>query len=193
MSAHGDEGAITSSQCSLKGGHNPVIGDVIDVPTLRPQGYALQRTGSSTRASLGPRSLRETRTTSQSTPHATFGWTLLRRKTTGFIRITLQASSRGRLYLIRPKDLRLYVGWDSYQGEPPKHKRRAHLQYNGQIYDLALTDPSIEKKYCNSYPPSPGVRFVALKRPADCILCISLTRPYQFTGCHHKVVATVIE
>ena len=42
VSAHGDEGAVSTVQCALGGRHDPAIWDIIDVPVLRPEGYASQ-------------------------------------------------------------------------------------------------------------------------------------------------------
>jgi hypothetical protein len=195
VSEHGDEGALSASQCSLTGGNNPAIWDVVDVSLLRPEAYAPQPENWIIDESKPWRKvvLNDLPAIAMDAPPNL--WIDQTQKNDRVHPANLgKLKQVASLYLIRPKNLRLRVGWDSFQGEPPKHKRRAYFEYQGEPYDLGLTDPAIEQKYCSPYPAKDaGMPLVPLKDPADCVLCISLTRPFSFTGCHHKVVATVIE
>jgi hypothetical protein len=99
------------------------------------------------------------------------------------------------LYLIRPGRLRLRL-WrevNEFKGYTQK-KTRVLFDYGGQPYDLSLTDPVATSRHCQTFP--------TLEQPASefpfpfgdkCVLCVSLTPPFEKTGFHYKVVATVLE
>ena len=102
-------------------------------------------------------------------------------------------NTNASLYLIKPQNLRVLIGWKEWDGRWSQ-KRRATFTYNGVHYDLGMTDPTIENKYASPYPPqSAGMGEMALENATTCLICVSLPRPYDRTGFHHKVVATIIE
>ncbi|MGD0464112.1 MAG: hypothetical protein ABSB74_16645 [Tepidisphaeraceae bacterium] len=70
-------------------------------------------------------------------------------------------------------------------------RRRALFNYNGRPYEFSLTDPVMDK-YCSPFPkPEDGIKTVELDSAGNCLLCVSLTPP--FNDYHYKIVATVIE
>lgn len=96
---------------------------------------------------------------------------------------------RQSLYLIRPTQfrLKLYTAWG-------KQKRRAIFTYNQIEYDMSMTDPLIDQKYCQHIPQAgEPSREIMLPCGNDVLLCVSLTNPWSETGNHYKVVATVLE
>ncbi len=102
-------------------------------------------------------------------------------------------SNHQSLYLIRPVDLRIKL---SFEHNPFKdkdqRKTRAAFRYNGQTYQMNLTDPDFTDRHCTTYPKLGAP--ASLVRPPygdRCLLCVSLTP--EFNGYHYKVVATVLE
>ncbi len=94
------------------------------------------------------------------------------------------------LYLIEVSRFRIELSWRDYEGELGM-RRRALFNYNGRAYEFSLTDPVMDK-YCSPFPkPEDGIKTVNLDSAGDCLLCVSLTPP--FNGYHYKIVATVIE
>ena len=72
------------------------------------------------------------------------------------------------LYLVQVDNLNLYTNGDD--------KRRASFEYNGNQYDLAVTDPKFGE-------------ILREKRELKGILCVSLGEEYQ--GYCYKIVATI--
>jgi hypothetical protein len=88
------------------------------------------------------------------------------------------------LYLIKSKDLQIAIAekWS-------QKKRRAIFTYQGIRYDLALTDPEIQRKFFSGFPLVPTGPIA--KGPApDSILCVSLAP--EWNGKHYKLIAAVI-
>lgn len=82
------------------------------------------------------------------------------------------------LLLIKVADLEIEVDWNPYRFGK---RRRASFSYEGQQYNLAVTDPWIESRYNSIGSYSIG----------EAILCISLAEPYKNGQCY-KLVASVI-
>jgi hypothetical protein len=58
-------------------------------------------------------------------------------------------------------------------------------------YNLAITDPDIDRKYFRPFPGNlEEVKQIPLN-PDNCLLCISLAP--EFNGYHYKLIAKVIE
>jgi hypothetical protein len=75
--------------------------------------------------------------------------------------------------------------------EREQKRRRGKFIYNGIKYDLAITDPEIDRKYFRPFPIiDDEIKQITLD-PNKCLLCISLAP--EFNGYHYKLVATVIE
>jgi hypothetical protein len=91
------------------------------------------------------------------------------------------------LVVIQPTNFRLQLA-TRYN----KPKRRAIFTYRGDEYDLSMTDPVIEQKYCRRVPQQ-GMPAKEITLPCGdhCRVCISLAGAFQ--GYHYKVVATVFE
>ena len=80
--------------------------------------------------------------------------------------------------------------YNEFEGREKK-RRRGKFFYNGVRYNLAITDPEIDRKY---FRPFPGIDDGVRQIPMDvnnCLLCISLAP--EFNGYHYKLIATVIE
>ena len=70
-------------------------------------------------------------------------------------------------------------------------RRRGIFSYNSVTYNLAITDPDMDKKYFRPFPGNnDGVKQTTLN-PEKCLLCISLAP--EFNGYHYKLIAKVIE
>jgi hypothetical protein len=91
--------------------------------------------------------------------------------------------------LIRPESFHLKIETKEWEGQRKK-RLRGVLRYHGQTYDMGVTDPLIDKKYCPDFRNAPdGVR--RLRHDDQLLLCVSLTPEFQ--GLHYKVVAAVLE
>jgi len=94
--------------------------------------------------------------------------------------------------MIKPEKfvVQIYTEYNQFQGYDQK-KRRGKILYHGTEYDLAITDPDIDKKY---FQPFPGINDGVIEFefiPETYVICVSLTP--EFNGYHYKVIATVIE
>ena len=111
-------------------------------------------------------------------------------------RITVNAqadrSKPTSLVLIRPEGfhVRLWREHNPWKGYV-KRNTRVVFRYAGQEYSLSMTDPIFDEQHCGKHPAeSEGVRKVVPPFGDNCLLCISLTPP--FNEYHYKVVATVL-
>lgn len=96
------------------------------------------------------------------------------------------------LCIIQPKSFIMEISTihNGFEGREKK-RRRGKFFYNGVHYDLAITDPEVDRKY---FRPFPGINDGVRQIPMDvkkCLLCISLAP--EFNGYHYKLIATVIE
>ena len=94
------------------------------------------------------------------------------------------------LYLIQSADLRLAITEFVDDSGHTKKKRRARFRHNGVDYDLALTDPEMQRQYFPDFPHTNAGEIADGPDP-DSILCVSLAP--EFMGHHYKLVAGVIE
>ena len=100
-------------------------------------------------------------------------------------------STQTSLVLIRPEEfhVRLWREHNPRKGYTQR-KTRAVFRYAGQEYSLSMTDPIFSERHCGNHPTeSEGARKVVPPCGDNCLLCISLTPP--FNEYHYKVVATV--
>jgi len=99
------------------------------------------------------------------------------------------------LYLIRPHNLtfKIWEETNSFDGGQ-KRKRRAQFDFNGNHYDFAVTDPTMEQRYFTTFPTlNQPARVIAPKNPTRCLLVISLSAKFIKDNNHYKLVATVID
>ncbi|MGD0059846.1 MAG: hypothetical protein ABSD58_10550 [Verrucomicrobiia bacterium] len=96
---------------------------------------------------------------------------------------------RQSLYLIRPDSLHLQIETKNWGGKFKKRVRGV-FRFNGQTYDLGVTDPLIEQKYCPNYRNAPD-GIIHLKQDDQNLVCVSLTPLFQ--GLHYKVIAAILE
>lgn len=94
------------------------------------------------------------------------------------------------LYLIKPNRLNLsFHKEDSPWGI--RNRRRARFTYQRVNYDLAITDPTVEKRYGVVIPGvNKSPRTVDLE--SRCYVCASLAHQ-PFNGRHYKLVAAIID
>jgi hypothetical protein len=86
--------------------------------------------------------------------------------------------------------MEIFTTYNVFEGRQQK-RRRGKFSYNGETYDLAITDPDIDKKYFKPFPGNnDGIKQIPLN-PEKCLLCISLAP--EFNGFHYKLIAKVIE
>ncbi|MDD3815787.1 MAG: hypothetical protein PHZ02_14210 [Desulfocapsaceae bacterium] len=99
--------------------------------------------------------------------------------------------SSSSLCIIKPNNfqMKIYTDFDAFAGREKK-RRRGIFDYNGQHYNLAITDPDIDTKYFRPFPKiDEDAKNIIPSN--DCLLCISLAP--EFHGYHYKLIATVIE
>jgi hypothetical protein len=196
VSRKGDEGALTAAHCALPHGRLPKIWDVLDIALEEPEGYAPQPENWIIDEDEGWQKVK----VESDLPGVPYDnppnlWIDRSQKNDRVHPDNLaKIGQKASLYFIKPKKLELEFGWATYPGSQPKHRRRARFNYRGIWYDLALTDPAIEAKHCPVFPSqNEPTRRIEVAKPEECALCVSLTRPFPMTNCHHKVIATVIE
>jgi len=86
--------------------------------------------------------------------------------------------------------MKIFTTYNEFEGRMQK-RRRGIFSYNGVTYNLAITDPNMDKKYFRPFPRNnDGVKQITLN-PEKCLLCISLAP--EFKGYHYKLIAKVIE
>jgi hypothetical protein len=190
-----DEGAISSSEARLLDGELPEFLDIVEIGVVenvqdptQPENWMIsteewKKTGAVTKDSIcnvcteKPDVLWE----------SSFGKND-RITTDDFLRYDHDSS----IFLIKPERfvMRIYTEYNQFQGYDQK-KRRGKIWYNSIEYDLAITDPEIDKKYFRPFPGiDDGVKEFDVV-PETCVICVSLTP--EFNGSHYKVIATVIE
>ncbi|MFO7535842.1 MAG: hypothetical protein R6X19_09215 [Kiritimatiellia bacterium] len=98
------------------------------------------------------------------------------------------------LYLIRPVNLRFRIWEDMYGAGGGSHKhRRAIFNFGNIEYNLAITDPTMDQRYFQSFPDlDQPTKEIFPRSPSNCLLGISLAAPFT-DGYHCKVVATILE
>jgi hypothetical protein len=185
-----DEGALRLDECCYSDGNSPKPLDVADIPLgapendqIQPENWFVQPNQRWTKTGEWDVSV-----AAQLAEQTNDLWLEAGQKTD---RVSSDFLSRMKprqsLCLIRPDSLHLQIEtkpWD-------RNKRvRGNFLYKGQTYDLGVTDPLIEQKYCPNYRNAPdGV--IRLKCDDQNLLCVSLTP--LFRGLHYKVIAAILE
>lgn len=104
----------------------------------------------------------------------------------------IRSEYNSSLCIIKPEtfSMEICVIFNEFEGREQK-RRRGKFLYNGVNYDLAITDPEIDRKYFRHFPGiDDGIKQITMD-VEKCLLCISLTP--EFNGYHYKLIATVIE
>jgi hypothetical protein len=96
---------------------------------------------------------------------------------------------RQSLCLIRPDSLHLQIETKNWEGKSKK-RVRGIFRFSGQTYDLGVTDPLIEQKYCPNFRNAPD-GMIHLKHDDQNLVCVSLTPLFQ--SLHYKVIAAILE
>jgi hypothetical protein len=192
VSRHG-EGELSASDCRLPNGQTPKIFDVVDISVEEYAGSGSQPENWFIDPHQRWRPVKIEGKLPEvivDSPPLLWPHSSIRRD-----RISPEAlanlNCRHSLYLIEVNDFRIQVGWRDYEGKLST-RRRALFRYNGRDYDFSLTDPVMTDKHCSPFPkPEDGIKTIMLDSGGDCLLCVSLTPP--FNDYHYKIVATVIE
>lgn len=191
-----DNGAVNTSEMLLEDGHIPEFLDLIEIevngnvnnPT-QPENWLLcsdkkwEKTGKIDRQSVFNHFI-------ENPPNLWSGDFCQsdRIDTSGYIDKGFNSS----ICIIRPVffTMEICTIFNEFSGREQK-RRRGKFSYNGVNYNLAITDPDIDRKYFRPFPGiNDGVKRISLN-PEKCILCISLAP--EFNGYHYKLIAKVIE
>ena len=191
VSRHG-EGELSSSDCRFPSGQTPKIFDVVDIPVEEYGGSGSQPENWFIDPHQQWRLVKIEVVLPEvvvDSPPLLWPESSSRRD-----RISPEGlaslNCRHSLYLIEVNRFRIQAGWRDYEGTP-RMRRRGLFMYNGRDYDFSLTDPAMEKYYRPFPKPEDGIKTIMLDSGGDCLLCVSLTPP--FNDYHYKIVATVIE
>ncbi|MFO1500940.1 MAG: hypothetical protein U1G07_21550 [Verrucomicrobiota bacterium] len=118
------------------------------------------------------------------------GW---RRVKAGYPEAMTQPAS---LYLIRPERISSIRVWSENnpfeQQRPVKRHRVATIHYASVPHDLDIDDLEFAARYFPVFPKvsDPSIH-VALSKPSETVICVSLTGPYY--GHHYKIAAAFFE
>jgi hypothetical protein len=95
------------------------------------------------------------------------------------------------LYFIRLDRLHVRFEWKPWE-EVARRRRRAIFTYNGDDYDLGITDPAFHDRHRAKFPArgQPAAE-IELDAKDGFYACVSLA--HEFNGYHYKVVATILE
>ena len=187
-----DEGALRLDECCYSDGSNPKPLDVADIPIgapendqIQPENWFIHPNQRWTKAGE-----RDTSVAAQLAEQPNNLWLELGQKTDRVSPDFLgRMAWRQSLSLVRPDLLHLQIETRTWEGKPKKRVRGV-FRYKGQTYDLGVTDPLIEQKYCpDFYNASDGI--IRLKHKDQNLICVSLTPLFQ--GLHYKVIATILE
>lgn len=183
------EGGLSLDDCRLEGGGLPQLLDIVSIPLIEPQPTPSQPENWRIDAARYWRKLNLRRHPELEIDEPRNLWLAPRQQLDRITQTELAALRRRRsLNLVEVQDFRIQLGWNEYQGNRTP-RRRALFRYNGTAYDLGMTDPSIQARYCTPHPER--TQIVRLEAGNNCKLCISLTP--ELHGCHFKVAAAVIE
>lgn len=94
------------------------------------------------------------------------------------------------LWLIRVDSLTLRLSSANYPEGTRKH-RRAIFRYGTRVYNLAITDPTVEARY-GLRVPTPSETAVQYRIGHPCYVCVSLALK-AIRGHHYKLIAAIID
>ena len=187
-----NEGALRLDECCYLAGSNPKPLDVADIPLgapendqIQPENWFIQPNQQWTKADRWDVSV-----AAQLAEQPSNLWLETGHKTDRVSPDFLgRIARRQSLSLIRPDSLHLQIETKSWEGKSKK-RVRGIFRYKGQTYDLGVTDPLIEQKYCPDYRNTPD-GIIRLEHDDQNLLCVSLTPLFQ--GLHYKVIAAILE
>ncbi len=187
-----DEGALGLDECRYSDGSNPKPLDIADIPLGAPENDQIQPENWFIRPNkrwtkTGEENVNIAKTLAEQPNNL---WLEDDQKTDRVSPKSLARMERRQsLYLIRPDSLHLQIETRTWEGRRKK-RVRGNFRYKGQTYDLGVTDPLIEQKYCPNFRNIPdGV--IRLKHDDKNLLCVSLAPLFQ--GLHYKVIAAILE
>ena len=91
------------------------------------------------------------------------------------------ADVRDSLVLIKPETLSVEIGRNYWTS---KKSYRADFRFNGEHYNLSLTDPAVLSAFSTKQEGDYPLQ--------NAYLCVSLTEPYEHDDRCHKLVAAII-
>ncbi|MCI5148863.1 MAG: hypothetical protein D3916_05645 [Candidatus Electrothrix sp. MAN1_4] len=190
-----DAGALSTSDIMLKNGRSPFLLDIIQIDVIRninnptqPENWTVNK---STWEKTGRMRIESIFQQVIETPVSLWNDDFCqsdRITTEEYIRNYYNSS----LCIIQPKYFVMEIStvYNEFEGRKKK-RRRGKFLYNSVHYDLAITDPDIDRKYFRPFPGiNDGIRKISMD-VTKCLLCISLAP--EFNGYHYKLIATVIE
>jgi hypothetical protein len=190
------EGELEPRHMRVNDGKALKVFDIVDVPVTRclndrvhPEDWVVDATQSWKRVSqLNPRNLRAFE------EFPVDLWLEPLAKTDRVAGKFLRARhGHQSLYLVRPNDLRIELSCVHNQHKNIEQKKtRAKFSYDTHGYDMGLTDPIFNDRYCTVFPAL-GAKPLIVRPPHgdECLICVSLTP--EFNGYHYKVVASILE
>jgi hypothetical protein len=187
-----NEGALRLDECWYLDGSNPQPLDVADIPLgapehdqIQPENWFIQPNQPWTKSGEWDASV-----AAQLVEQPNNLWLEPGQKTDRVSPDFLgRMARRQSLSLIRPDSVHLQIETKTWEGQRKK-RVRGIFRYKGQTYDLGLTDPLIEHKYCPDFHnAADGI--IRLKHDDQNLVCVSLTPLFQ--GLHYKVIAAILE
>lgn len=190
-----DDGALSISEIMIEGLGVPNFLDIIEIDVIenvndvtQPENWTINKIKWKKTGMIGVESVFKYFTESPNNIWSGVFCQNDRITTDEFIRNGYNSS----LCIIKPENYLMEISTihNDFEGRAQK-RRRGKFLYNGVNYDLAITDPDIDRKY---FRPFPGIDEGVKQIPMDvnkCLLCISLAP--EFNGYHYKLIAKVIE
>lgn len=190
-----DDGAISYLDALLESGGLPQFLDIIEIdvkenihnPT-QPENWLIEKKKWKRTGRIGIESVFKRFIENPSSLWNSAFCSSDRINTTEYIRNRCDSS----LCIIKPDIFVIEIStiYNDFEKREQK-RRRGKFSYNGVNYDIAITDPDIDKKYFRPFPSiSDGIKRIEMDTN-KCLLCISLAP--EFNGYHYKLIATVIE
>lgn len=190
-----DEGAVSTSEIMLEGGGLPQFLDIIEIevkgnvnnPT-QPENWFIENKKWKKTGIIGINSVFNHLVENPPNLWASALCQPDRINTNEYIRNGYDSS----LCIIKPDTFVMEINtiFNDFTGKEQK-RRRGKFLYNGVNYDLAITDPEIDRKYFWPFPSIDEETRQIKMDTESCLLCISLTA--ELHRFHYKLVATVIE
>jgi len=190
-----DEGAVSAREILLEGGGLPQFLDIIEIgvkenvnnPT-QPENWLIEKKKWKKTGRIGVKSVFNHFIENPPNLWAGAFCQPDRIDTNEYIKNGYNSS----ICIIKPEifSMEICTVFNNFKGREQK-RRRGKFFYSGMNYDLAITDPEIDRKYFRPFPGiDDGLKQITMD-PEKCLLCISLAP--EFNGYHYKLVATVIE
>jgi hypothetical protein len=91
----------------------------------------------------------------------------------------------GSLLLVQPAEVTLILSIEGAYFGNPRRRVRAHFEFDGTGYVIAVTDPVIEREFANEVSGAAQTLYSPL-------LCVSISEIFEKQNAHYKLVAGII-